>query len=72
MRGIRRFQRTMIVTLVGLNILVFSISFYGDLSSALGHALLGMSVTLFILLAYSVYSRSKYSKKSEQGTPQSQ
>ncbi|MDB0062580.1 hypothetical protein N9F27_00630 [Crocinitomicaceae bacterium] len=72
MRGIRRFQRIMIVTLVGLNILVFSTSFYGDLSSALDHALLGMSVTFFMLLAYSVYRRYRYSNKSEQGTPQSQ
>ena len=71
MKGIRRFQRTMIVALVGLNILVFSSSFYGDFSAAIGHALIGMTVTGIGLLGISLLRRNQIKKKSTEGILQS-
>ncbi len=71
MKGIRRFQRTMIVALVGLNILVFSSSFYGDIGSAVGHALIGMAATGIILLGIGLLRRNQIKKKSAEGILQS-
>ncbi len=64
MKGIRRFQRTMIVLLVGVNILVFSSSFYGEISTALGHAMIGMCIAGGLLLGYGLFLKTKLGKKS--------
>lgn len=72
MKGIRRFQRTMIVTLVGLNILVFSSSFSGNFSSALGHAIVGMGITGVILIGFGVMRKGQEKKKTISGILESQ
>jgi|TARA_R110000737_G_scaffold233265_1_gene246550 hypothetical protein len=64
MRGIRRFQRTMITVLVGVNILVFSTSFYGDFKAAFAQSLIAMGLVATVLLVYSFFQYSKKNKKS--------
>lgn len=67
MKGIRRFQRTMIVTLVGLNILVFSTSFYGDFSNAIVHSCIGMLATAILVVGFSIIRKGQQKKKSIEG-----
>jgi hypothetical protein len=57
----------MIVTLVGLNILVFSTSFYGDFSNAVVHSSIGMLATAILVIAYSAFRKGQHKKKSDQG-----
>lgn len=66
MRGIRRFQRTMITVLVGVNILVFSTSFYGDFRAAIGQSLISMVIVATVLVVYGFFQHSSKSKKSAQ------
>lgn len=67
MKGIKRFQRTMIVLLVGINILVFSSSFHGDLGAAFGHAIIGMGTASVLLLCYGLIRKGIAKKKSTEG-----
>lgn len=66
MKGIRRFQRTMITVLVGVNILVFSTSFYGDFQAAFAQSLIAMGIVAITLVAHSFFYYSKKNKKSSQ------
>lgn len=54
----------MIVLLVGINILVFSSSIYGDKSAAILHAVLGMGCTAVLLLGIHQLRKTQQRKKS--------
>jgi hypothetical protein len=56
----------MITVLVGVNILVFSTSFYGNFSAALWQCLLGMGFVAASLVIYGFFKHSSKSKKSTQ------
>jgi magnesium-transporting ATPase (P-type) len=71
MRGIRRFQRTMITLLVGVNILVFSTSFYGDVKAAFAQSLLAMGIVATFSMAYGFFQDSRKNKKTTQVDPTS-
>jgi hypothetical protein len=62
----------MITVLVGVNILVFSTSFYGDLSAAFIQSLIAMGIVASVLLAYSFFQYSKKNKKSTPATSTSE
>lgn len=64
MRGIRRFQRTMITLLIGINIMVFSASFYGDLKTAFAQSLIAMGAVALFLIVFGSFQSSKKNKKS--------
>jgi hypothetical protein len=72
MRGSRRFQRTMITVLVGVNILFFSSSFYGDFKVAFAQSILAMGLVASLLLVYAFIQYSRKNKKSSQATPTSE
>ncbi|MFA7274312.1 MAG: hypothetical protein WC044_10600 [Crocinitomicaceae bacterium] len=56
----------MITLLVGINILVFSTSFYGNLSTAVGQAIAAMAIVGLILVGYGFLINLRKSKKSAQ------
>ncbi len=66
MRGIRRFQRTMITVLVGINILVFSTSYYGDLKAAVWQSLISMAIVASVLVLFGLIQNSSKIKKSSE------
>jgi len=56
----------MITLLVGVNIFVFSTSFYGDFRAALGQCLLAMVIVATSLVIYGFFKHSSKNKKSAQ------
>jgi TRAP-type uncharacterized transport system fused permease subunit len=66
MRNIRRFQRTIFTVLLGINVLVFSISFGNPTTSAIWHSISTMSICAAALLIGSLLRKSNAVKKSNQ------
>jgi ABC-type sulfate transport system permease component len=63
MKSIRRFQRTFFTLLLGVNVLIFSNSFYGDFKAALWHSVSAMLMTACVLLLASSWRKQKNNRK---------
>jgi len=62
MKGIRRFQRTIITVLLGINVLVLTQSLYKDFSVSLWYAVLAMCIAGTLLVSASFLRKNEWRK----------
>jgi hypothetical protein len=63
MKGIRRFQRTLFTLLLGVNVFVFSYSFYKEMGLSLWYSASAMIIAATLLISVSYIKKTLIAKK---------